>query len=362
MAGTEITGSLPLTKMVEIARKLSVVGTDNALTPSGIGNTLTKLNGVNSTAEQIDSGIYPKGGMTIKEPAMSGHLLSTPTTPNTAYREHLEPSGWIDSGTASKLDFMFDPYNISGEHYRIGNIITKVNDDGSSYTNGTTCISTKSAGTHNFGLYPALQFGFQDCSISATPMTLYYFDTSDTIWRDGQQGMWRPNKPVVADKYVTYGGSLYKSKSTGLCGTLPPTHTTGTVSDGVISFEFIRTFVAASIKPCVVLGDRETRPVFGFPEVRVQILKDALVGYAKKVMFLDQNQKSISIQGSANKSLSILDENNDPILIIDMTNLRIDFKKKILVREGIQDYTGSTGLLNQVLVADGTGKCKWQTL
>lgn len=53
MAGTEITGSLPLSKMVEIARKLSVVGTDATLTPTQIGDSIQNGNEKNKLISKL---------------------------------------------------------------------------------------------------------------------------------------------------------------------------------------------------------------------------------------------------------------------------------------------------------------------
>jgi hypothetical protein len=130
---------------------ISLLG-EKGLTPNQIADSIEKISGLEASASEIDDSVnnsYPKGGMTIKEPSMSGHLLRIPTasvsTP-TAYREHLEPNTWINSGTCSKEDLMFDPYDISPSDYRIVNIFTKHNTDGAEVTSGSSCISTKGAG------------------------------------------------------------------------------------------------------------------------------------------------------------------------------------------------------------------------
>jgi len=317
------------------------------------------------SVDEINSSIrnsFPKGGMTIKDSKYYGHLLKIPVEPNTAFREHNEPSGWIDSGTTFKNDFMLDPYEQSSMNYRIGNIFGKHFTDGAYYTNGAVCSSVKAAGEHNFGLYPVKQFGFQDCSSSATPMSLYYFDTSDTEWRYGQQGMWRSGKQVVENNFVIYGGKLYKTLQSGVCGDVPPTHTDGVESDGNIDIEFVREFNSDAIEPVVVIGNRDDLPKFGYPDVRLQLLQNTLIGYGKKIHFIDQNGVKISLQAGAYNSLNILNDDGDIVMTIDLNNERFDFRKKLLIREGIQDYTGSTGDAGQVLVANGDGTCEWKTL
>jgi hypothetical protein len=215
-----------------------------------------------------------------------------------------------------------------------------------------------------FGLYPSLQLGFQDCSITATPMTMYYFDTSDTEWRTGQQGIWRAGKSVEINKHLQYGGKLYKCLASGICGVTAPTHTSGTVSDGNIDLQFIRDYVpsANNFRPAVLIGDRDDRPLFGFPDVRLQLAKDTLVKYGKKIHFLDQNGKKTTLQATSNQTLSILKDDGTAVVVFDIVTGRVDFKIDGLFRAGLVDKTGSKGTAGQVIKADGAGGWVWSNI
>ena len=334
-----------------------------SLTIGGLTTEQTEALEVVHLSKDAIEKITGLGGMTIVEPSNYGHLRKTAVDENTAYREHLEPSGWIDSGTTAKQDFMFDPYEIENQQYRILNKFTKHYTDGAMYTNGSACISAKSAGTNQFGSYPAIQIGFQDCSVSATPMTLYYFDTADTVWRSGMQGMWRKGKNVVANHYVIYNGKIYQTLASGICGATPPTHLTGTVSDGNIDMLFIRDVLAnGTIKPTVVFGDRDDLPKFNFPNVRLQCLQDALVAYSKQIHFLDQNQDKTSIQAGATKSINILDSTGSTLVAFDGNGQRTDFKKQILIREYIKfiSIASSSAGSNSLFVDSADGKLKFK--
>jgi hypothetical protein len=53
-------------------------------------------------------------------------------------------------------------------------------------------------------------------------------------WASGQTG-------ITTSTYRVYGANLYKAFSTGTTGATPPTHTTGTVTDGAVSWTFVKT-------------------------------------------------------------------------------------------------------------------------
>jgi hypothetical protein len=53
------------------------------------------------------------------------------------------------------------------------------------------------------------------------------------VWTAGETS-------IVADAtYRSYGGNIYLAKSTGTAGATPPTHTTGTVTDGTINWLYV---------------------------------------------------------------------------------------------------------------------------
>jgi hypothetical protein len=209
-----------------------------------------------------------------------------------ATRVHIEPNGNV-TGTAAKLDLMFDAFEVNISDYRILNFYTKTYSASDASTtqgnNGVAVLGVKGVGNH-WGVWPAWHFGYSDdASGGAVPMKLYYFDTSDTVWRTPMKGAWRAGVSVSSGDYMLSASKLYQSGTTGTTGATAPTHAVGTVSDGTVDWAFVRDFAAsvAAIKACVVFGDRDDLPKFGHPTARVQLAAETLVWNGKKVQFLD---------------------------------------------------------------------------
>jgi hypothetical protein len=125
-------------------------------------------------------------------------------------------------------------------------------------------------------------------------MKMYYFDSSDTVWRTPMKGMWRTGVAVTSGDYMLSANKLYQSGTTATTGATAPSHSSGAVSDGAVSWTFIRDYAAASnsVRGCVVFGDRDDLPKFGHSTSRVQFAQDFAVWNAKKLRFLDGSNAS----------------------------------------------------------------------
>lgn len=272
----------------------------NILTTDILSPVGSKLLAVDSDGNPgVVSPAVVSGGMLSREPAMSGHMLLTPANNDTAFRLHLEPKG-RPVGVSSKLDLMFDPYNEDSANYRILNAYTKTFDSTDLSTtkgnNGVAVIGAKGSGSQ-WGIFPTIHFGFSDDGAdSAVPVKMYYFDTSDTAWRENIDGAWRAGRAIVSGRYYLYGGILYQAESSGIAGTTPITHTSGSGSDGLISFVFVRNYNTSSsnVRGCLVVGNRDDLPKFGFPNVRAQFAGDALFWNGKKMQFLSETAGVLS--------------------------------------------------------------------
>ena len=224
--------------------------------------------------------------------AGGGHLLVRDARENQGTRMHVEPRGYV-AGTASKLDMMFDPYEDDGVNYRIFNFYVSNYDPTNASTtqgnNGIGVVGLKATG-NPFGVWPAMHFGFSDDGPSAAvPLKLYYFDTSDTVWRTPLLGAWRTGAAVTTGDYMLASNKLYQAASTATTGATKPSHAAGTVSDGAVDWTFVRDFAATAnnIKGCVVIGDRDELPKFGNPTQRLQIAKQVGVWNGIKLQFMD---------------------------------------------------------------------------
>ena len=232
---------------------------------------------------------------TIGPAAASGHLLLTSTQANTAARIHLEPNGY-PTGTTSKIDLMLDPYDDDPANYRIGNMYTKGYDVADASTtqgnSGVVVVGAKSVGSH-WGVWPTMHFGFSDDGAgAATPVKMYYFDTTDTVWRTPMRGGWRSGITVSVGDYCTANNKIYQATSAGTTGATMPSHTSGNASDGAVSWDWIRTPNGSNVKGCLLVGDRDDMPKFGFANARTQFSKDVVTWYNTKQLYLDSSNAS----------------------------------------------------------------------
>ena len=185
-------------------------------------------------------------------------------------RIHQEPRSHISQGTVTKYDFMFDPYQVDPVSYRISSVFNEVgNLPNLNGENGRAVLNIKGAG-QQFGVYPSWHLGFQDGA--RVPMKAFYYDTSDTEWRTPMMGAWKAGLAYNIGDYILSSFKLYKATTSGIAGATAPSHYSGTVDDGVVSWEFIRDYQAAvaSFDTCVIFGDVDDMPLFGQFDIPVQ--------------------------------------------------------------------------------------------
>lgn len=229
----------------------------------------------------------PSAGNIAGQKHMVVRVLDTDSPTNV----HQEPNGRVDQGTVTKYDFMLDPFDLDQANYRLGNIYTKTGEgSGFNGQNGVVVIGAKSEGDH-FGVWPSINMGFSDDNSNGVPLKLVYFDTSDTTWRTPMKGAWRTGRNYTSGDFVLANFKLYQASTTGTSGLTKPNHTSGTASDGTIDWLFVRDYAAAagSIKPTVLIGDRNDMPKFGWSGVRMQFAKDTMTWNGVKHIYANNS-------------------------------------------------------------------------
>lgn len=273
------------------------------------------------------------GGTSIKAGANGDHLLiAAPTgSNNTAVRMHQEPTG-IPIGLAAKLDQMFSGYDDEPNHYAISAQYTHNPDNisGGKADVAPYAVASNVKGVGDWwGIFPRVGFGFNDQTSSGhTYATAYYHDTTDTVWRTGFLGPWRSGFAVAATgKYMQAGGILYVSASTGTTGSTKPTHTAGTVSDGGVTWTFVRNMLAngGNYRSTLVFGNRDDLPKFGLPNAGVQFSRDAAFWNGKKAVFLDSAGASAWEMYTVGADLYIAYPTGTSYLRLSLTNKFIQF-------------------------------------
>ncbi|MGV0879428.1 hypothetical protein V6767_20035 [Martelella sp. FLE1502] len=263
--------------------------------PSVSDHQITTLGGVKLYEIRTGGGGRFKWVDLLNPDGPSGNLLFR--NPNAGpTRIHIEPNGHVASGTVAKLDLMLDPYDDDPTYYRILNFYTQVGDQAGTGEPGIAVINVKNVGNH-WGTWTSMHFGFQDDSSTAVPLKLYLLDHTAPQHYTPHKGGWREGMAVAAGDHVTTlvagVGRLYVAASTGTTGANVPSHGAGTVSDGGVSWTFVRSVSAGSVRPVVVIGDRDDMPILGFPDVRLQMHGDMLVKWGYDMYFLDPSNVKI---------------------------------------------------------------------
>lgn len=254
-----------------------------------------------SNSTQLVGGVEAKdvvthGAVRLQNPSAGNiagqkHMVVRVLDADSPTNVHQEPNGHVDQGTVTKYDFMLDPFDIDQVNYRLGNIYTK-NGEGAGFNgqNGVVVIGAKAEGDH-FGVWPSINLGFSDDNSNGVPLKLVYFDTSDTNWRTPMKGAWRTGRAYTSGDFVLANFKLYQASTTGTSGATKPSHSSGTVSDGAVDWLFVRDYSAAagSIKPTVLVGDRNDMPKFGWSGVRMQYAKDTMTWNGVKHIYANNS-------------------------------------------------------------------------
>ena len=250
-----------------------------------------------------------QGNNVIKRGNATNMLIQS-AEDNQPNRIHQEPKNNIDSGTVTKYDWMFDPYESNPVDYRIFNIVTQTGDPFGTGEGAITSINAKGVG-NTWGLWPSIQFGFQDLGADAVCSKMWYGDHMQPQHFTPNKGNWRTGKVVVIGDNLTNNNDIFIAASAGICGSTPPTHTSGTVSDGVVDWTFTYSPAYQTVRATHMFGDRSDMPVLGHPNARTQFLKDYLIGWGANGNYLDVDGaivasiKAASTSGGANKWLHI---------------------------------------------------------
>ncbi len=203
-----------------------------------------------------------------------------------ATRIHVEPNGIVSSGTASKLDMMLDPYESDSNNYRILGLFTNNGDTWGKGWPGVICVNSKSVGNF-YGAFPPIVFGFNDLTSSAGgAMKVMFVDKTDNTIYSPHKGAWRSGMSVTTNDYAIYASGsglpdyvLYKATTTGTTGATPPTHLTGTASDGGVTWQFIKNYTtvaqAGNFLSMVLFGQRDDIPAAGSLSYNVQFARGA---------------------------------------------------------------------------------------
>lgn len=234
----------------------------------------------------------------LGEGALGPNLRIRPPS-NDAGRVYVQPKGLLQSGTATKLDMFGTDYEADTGNYWIQSLFTTVGDPESRGVAMRANWNMKAVGDW-FGGPLEQAFGFSDFNVSGVPMKIYQVDFADTF-RAPHKGAWRSGMTIAINDHVTHQTAVvgdfatYKATTAGTTGATAPTHSTGTASDGGVTWEWVFTHNSFNIRPVVVFGERDDMPVLGvtWQNDRVQFHKNTLTKNTVAHRFLNATADAV---------------------------------------------------------------------
>ena len=153
---------------------------------------------------------------------------------------------------------------------------------------GAARFNTKENGDFT-GDWPSMEFTFQNNSPTYKAMTIALLkpivnaDASGLGYNYGgrDKAFWYAGRATTAGQYVLVNYNVYKATTTGTTGATKPVHTSGTVSDGGISWQWIEN-VAPNVtgvnwRPTVIFGATDDFPVVPFNDAAVHFAERSIV-------------------------------------------------------------------------------------
>lgn len=282
---------------ISVGGKLKIQGSDSAFSCYVATSTPTPIPLQNSLYAGI-LGFFD--GINYIEAGNGGNTLIK--NPSGATRFHIEPGIDIDSGTASKQDWMFDRYHVDPNNYRIFGTFLQNGDLSGNGRNAEANFTLKSVGDF-YGGFPLGMWGYQDNSAErAIAMKMFYMDIQETEKPTPNLGRWQSGITVAMGDYIqsnnfdalpspTYG--LYKATSSGTTGGAQPIHTSGSVSDGGVTWEFVKDYytTAASneLIAMMLFGRKGDYPIAGGHNYTAQFARGLGVHQGQDIAHFDSD-------------------------------------------------------------------------
>ena len=160
-------------------------------------------------------------------------------TPNVIPKFYIKDAGY------SKIDNIFEFTLNQDAKFTKGSILQQVNDSGVVQAYGTI-VDVPTGTTTNPGLGTTYKIGKIFGTFDNGEL-LQSTEATDVNTMDGkfvgieEEDLWVTATAYATGDRVYYGGRIYEAQAGGTSGVTPPTHTTGAVSDGSITWVFIRT-------------------------------------------------------------------------------------------------------------------------
>lgn len=291
-----------------ILQDMIASGIKNIYIPEGVdyeADTLTnnEYDGLFMYDANVQGLIFGKAGSIRNSASTDSHITVKSQKPDNVCGIWIQNNGTYPftpdvTGTYNTLKLIFedsDAEQNSGELKYSDFTMTLQEDSFNGY--GGVRLNTKSNGNFQGDFVP-IEFVFQNSNYKAMTVANLQAQVANDgptqFWKFGgrSKAFWYSGRPTTAGEYIVIYFRIYKATTTGTTGSTLPTHTSGTVSDGGVSWQYLTDTSSAGggglHRPAVIFGDfgsAADEPAIGFPTVAVQFAEDAMFLSNQKLRF-----------------------------------------------------------------------------
>lgn len=156
---------------------------------------------------------------------------------------------------------------------------------------GTAMVNAKCQGNW-YGIYPEIGLSIQDGNV--IPLRALYHDY--TIPNIKVNGAWEANKSIaLGEKYIVFPGYYYECTVAGTTGTTAPSHTTGSATDGTVTWLFLQKVASGGtgFQGVIIIGSKTAIPIKNMVDLALQLENHSAVANGKALHFLNNSRTSV---------------------------------------------------------------------
>lgn len=249
-------------------------------------------------ARFTDLETLPDSGVSLAKGYFLGHVQFRSLIANSAARIYCMPNGRVTGVPAAIKIFMDDYYatsSVGGLEYRDCGLYGDTTIKGPMGA-GTWLINSKTAGSY-FGFVPQIGISRSDgnaiCQRWVTINAAVTEATAATFSAAYKGGWYTGLVVAIGDTCSASTGKAYQATTAGTCGATIPSHTTGTASDGGVTWQFLWDNAASSggnIKMFAVIGKKDDALLWSTSsklyEAGVHLTQDAVLYPGKDIVLV----------------------------------------------------------------------------
>ena len=335
--------------------------------PGGVANAQAQSL-LNRLEYLVNYGVKFNGSTVRMEPgAFTSFVAFRSTTTSDASRVYIVPNGAVPGVTAALKIFMDDYQAVAltaSADYRDFGIYADKSIKGPNGA-GSFLLNSKSNNNY-FAHMPQIGFSRSDGSeINLRVATMYTGATEAQMssYAANYAGAWAAGLVVPAGATISAGVYSYSTTAGGTCGATKPTHTSGTFSDGGVSWTYLwdnsTGGTGSAIRQYVLVGNKDDTPIWS----GATRIKDAILHLLRDfVLYPTRRLLMIKSSGVISAMFGVRDGSTDDVWLADSTDtygMRWNFTSgSPFVQTVNMAYCSSAKVISDLSTTPNVGGCQ----